>query len=264
MFTDPTFLAAMLLTTLAGLSTTIGSVIAIFFKAPGPRFMAFTLGFSSGVMILVSFVELLQGGIESIGFMTAHVAFFIGIFAMFLIDYMVPHTYILESAEEKGGKGGKLDKLDKMEKLRKASFFVALGIGIHNFPEGMVTLAGTLKDMDVGIALAVAVAIHNIPEGIAVAVPVYAVTRSAGKAFKWSFLSGVSEPVGALIAGLILMPFLNDIVLGWMLCLVAGFMVFISFDELIPVAHSYGEEHLPILGVVSGMIVMALSLALLV
>jgi ZIP family zinc transporter len=127
----------------------------------------------------------------------------------------------------------------------------------------MVTLAGTLKDIDVGIALAVAVAIHNIPEGIAVAVPVYAVTHSAGRAFKWSFLSGVSEPVGALVAGLILMPFLNDVVLGWMLCLVAGFMVFISFDELIPVAHSYGEEHLPILGVVAGMIVMALSLALL-
>jgi ZIP family zinc transporter len=225
--------------------------------------MAFTLGFSSGVMILVSFVELLQGGIDSIGFMTAHLAFFLGIFGMFTVDYFLPHTYILESAEEKGERGGEGEEGDVGDKLKKASFFVALGIGIHNFPEGMVTLAGTLKDIDVGIALAVAVAIHNIPEGIAVAVPVYAVTHSAGRAFRWSFLSGVSEPVGALVAGLILMPFLNDTVLGWMLCLVAGFMVFISFDELIPVAHSYGEEHLPILGVVAGMIVMALSLALL-
>lgn len=256
MLKEGTLVTAMLLTTFAGLATTIGSVIAIFFRTPGPRFMAFTLGFSAGVMILVSFVELLQGGIDSVGFVTAHTAFFVGIFAMFLIDYFVPHTYILEATGEVRG-------ADNPEKLRKASFFVALGIGIHNFPEGMVTLAGTLKDIDVGIALAVAVAIHNIPEGIAVAVPVYAVTRSAGTAFKWSFLSGLSEPVGALIAALILMPILSEVVLGWMLCLVAGFMVYISFDELLPVAHSYGEEHLPILGVVSGMVVMALSLALL-
>jgi ZIP family zinc transporter len=258
MFTEGTFLTAMLLTTLAGLSTTIGSVIAIFFRAPGPKFMSFTLGFSSGVMILVSFVELLQGGIDSVGFSTAHVAFFLGIAAMFTIDFFVPHTYILEATGSTG------DTADNAEKLRKASFFVALGIAIHNFPEGMVTFAGTLKDIDVGIALAVAVAVHNIPEGIAVAVPVYAVTRSAAKAFKWSFLSGLSEPVGALMAALILLPILSEAVLGWMLCLVAGFMVYISFDELLPVAHSYGYEHLPILGVVSGMIVMALSLALLV
>lgn len=251
----------MLLTTLAGLSTTIGSVIAIFFRDPGPRFMSFTLGFSSGVMILVSFVELLQGGIDSVGFATAHVAFFLGIAAMFVIDFFVPHTYILEAT---GFTGDTADSSDNAEKLRKASFFVALGIAIHNFPEGMVTFAGTLKDIDVGIALAVAVAVHNIPEGIAVAVPVYAVTRSAGRAFKWSFLSGLSEPVGALIAALILLPILSDAVLGWMLCLVAGFMIYISFDELLPVAHSYGYEHLPILGVASGMIVMALSLALLV
>ncbi len=248
------FFAAMVLTTIAGLSTTIGSLIAVFYKNPGPRYMAFTLGFSAGVMILVSFVELLQQGIASLGFSQAHLAFFIGILAMFIIDLMLPHTYILEEPiKPRGGK-----------KLRRTAVLVALGIAIHNFPEGMVTFAGALNNMNTGIALAVAIAIHNIPEGIAVAVPVYSATGSAKKAFWWSFLSGVSEPVGALLAGLILMPFLNDIVLGWMLCLVAGFMVFISFDELLPVAHSYGEEHVAIVGVVSGMAVMALSLALLI
>jgi ZIP family zinc transporter len=245
----------MILTTLAGLSTTIGSFIAIFYREPGPRFMAFTMGFSAGVMLLVSFVELLGQGIVMLGFSMAHVAFFVGFLAMFLVDLLLPHTYIMETHEGHSA---------MPEKLKKTAVLVAVGVAIHNFPEGMVTLAGTLQDPNMGLALAVAVAIHNIPEGIAVAVPIYAVTKSAKKAFAWSFLSGVSEPVGALLAALILMPILNEVVLGWMLCLVAGFMVFISLDELLPVAHSYNEEHVAIFGVTTGMMVMAISLAMLV
>ena len=264
MVTENVLIIGIGLAALAGLSTTIGSAIAVFVREPGPKFMAFILGFSSGVMILVSFVELLQAGLVHIGFAWAHVAFFVGIMAMFLIDYFVPHTYILES----NCPGDALDDCgsddDAAEaKLKRATVLVALGIGIHNFPEGMVTLAGTLESIDVGVALAVAIAIHNIPEGISVAVPVYAVTKSARAAFKWSFLSGLSEPVGAVVAALVLLPFLSSVVVGWMLCVVAGFMVFISFDELLPVAHSYGEEHMPILGVVIGMAVMAASLAIL-
>ncbi|MCK5237215.1 MAG: zinc transporter ZupT [Deltaproteobacteria bacterium] len=251
--TNHTIWIALGLTALAGLSTTIGSLIAVFYRTPGPKFMAFTMGFSAGVMILVSFVELLGSSITSIGFGQAHLAFFTGFIVMLTIDYFTPHTYIMES-NITGGDG----------KLKKAAIFVALGIAIHNFPEGMVTFAGTLQNIDIGISLAVAIAIHNIPEGIAVAVPVYAVTRSAGKAFKWSFLSGVSEPVGAVLALLVLMPILTEFVLGWMLALVAGFMVFISLDELLPVATSYGEEHLPILGVITGMGIMALSLYLII
>ncbi len=246
---------ALVLTTLAGLSTTIGSLISIVYREPGPRYMAFTLGFSAGVMVLVSFVELLQAGIDSIGFGTAHLAFFTGMAAMFLIDILVPHTYILESTGS---------EKSRSERIRKASFFVALGVAIHNFPEGMATLAATLKDVNVGVALAVAIAIHNIPEGIAVAVPVYAVTGSAARAFRWSFLSGMSEPLGAILAAAVLMPVLTEAVLGWMLCIVAGFMTFIAFDELLPVAHSYEAEHIGILGVTAGMAVMALSLALIV
>ncbi len=252
-FTD-TILIGLLLATLAGLSTTIGSFIGIFYKEPGPKYMAFALGFSAGVMVLVSFVELHAQGIDSIGFTWAHVAFFTGFFLMFAIDLLLPHLYILEEPVE---------SKNPAAKLRKASLLVTVGIAIHNFPEGMATLAGTLKDIDVGIAMATAIAIHNIPEGIAVAVPVYAATKSARKAFKWSFLSGLSEPVGAIIAALLLMPFLNDTVIGWILSMVAGFMVFISFDELLPAAHSYGREHLSILGVSVGMLVMAVSLALL-
>ncbi|MCK4739159.1 MAG: zinc transporter ZupT [Deltaproteobacteria bacterium] len=256
-----TFWVAIGLSALAGLSTTIGSVIGIFYKEPGPKYMAFTLGFSAGVMVLVSFMELLASAVVMIGFSTAYVAFFIGILVMFAIDVALPHSYILEDHhEDKFMRTGKRE--DKA--LMRTSMLVAFGIAIHNFPEGMVTFAGAMQNIDLGIALAFAVAIHNIPEGIAVAVPVYAATKSSKKAFGWSFLSGLSEPVGALLAGLVLMPFLNDSVLGWMLALVAGFMVFISLDELLPVAHSYKEEHVAILGVIAGMMVMALSLVLLV
>ncbi|MEE8575000.1 MAG: zinc transporter ZupT [Thermodesulfobacteriota bacterium] len=253
---------ALGLTLLAGLATTVGSFIGIIYREPGPRYMAFTLGFSAGVMVFVSFMELLKQAVDSIGFLEANVAFFVGVLVMFVIDLVMPHLYILE--DQHGVGHTKDSKESKESKLKRTSVLVAIGIGIHNFPEGMATLAGTLKDIDVGIAMAIAIAIHNIPEGIAVAIPVYAATKSVGKAFKWSFISGLSEPVGALIAVLILMPFLNDTVIGWLLAVVAGFMVFISFDELLPVAHSYGREHIAILGVTSGMLVMSVSLVLLI
>ncbi len=262
---------ALLLTTGAGLATAIGSVVALMWKEPGPKYMSFTLGFSAGVMIHISFVKLLQEGIEGLGeatgtakmgFVLAHAAFLGGIALMMLIDVLVSHNYILEEADSspsdaKQGNGA------KGAALRRTSVLVALGIAIHNFPEGAATFMATLKDPSLGVLMAFAIAIHNIPEGIAVAVPIYASTRSRGKAFLWSVLSGVSEPVGALAAALILMPILSPSVLAVMVCVVAGFMVYISFDELLPAARSYGREHLSIVGVLAGILVMAASLTLL-
>jgi ZIP family zinc transporter len=246
--------AALALTAVAGLATTIGSLLGIFVKKPGPRFMAFTLGFAGGVMILVSFVELLAGGIEAVGFGPAHVAFFAGMLGMFLIDFLIPHEYMAESRHTEDHEHGE---------LMKTGLLVALGLAIHNFPEGMATFAGALQDVSLGLAIAGAIALHNIPEGLAVSAPIYAATGSRRKAFLWSFLSGVAEPAGAAVAALILMPFLNAAVLGLMLAAVAGIMVFISLDELVPVARSFGQEHLSIVGVSLGMAVMAASLWLL-
>ncbi len=248
------FWLALLITTLAGLSTTIGSVIALFYRQPGPRYMAFTLGFSAGVMVLISFVELLPQGIEAVGFLTGYIAFFSGMLIMLIIDVKVSHSYILENHNQSKKANAR---------LHKASLLVASGIAIHNFPEGMVVFVGTLNDVHLGFVLALAIAIHNIPEGIAVAVPVYAATKSRKQAFIWSFLSGLSEPLGALLAGLFLYPFLNPTFIGWLLPLVGGFMVYISFDELLPVANSYGKEHYSIAGLMVGFLVMMLSLYLL-
>jgi ZIP family zinc transporter len=243
---------ALALTAVAGLSTSIGSFLGILVRKPGPRFMALTLGFSGGVMILVSFVELLAGGIEAIGFGPAHIAFFAGMLGMFLIDFLIPHEYMAERHRTEEGTA--------KETLLKTGLLVAVGIGIHNFPEGMATFAGTLQDVSLGVAIAIAIAIHNIPEGLAVSAPVYAATGSRGKAFLWSFLSGVAEPAGAAVAAVLLLPFLSATVLGLMLSVVAGIMVFISLDELVPAARSFGQEHLSIVGVVIGMAVMAASL----
>ena len=243
---------ALLLSTLAGLSTILGCLLGICVRRPGPRFMSFVLGFSAGVMILVSFVELLQDGIETNGAALAYLAFFGGMGVMFLIDTFVPHRYVVEHRSVK--------QETRQDRLLHTGLLVALGIAIHNFPEGIATFTSTLENRSLGIAIAIAIALHNIPEGLGVSAPIYAATGSRAKALWWSFLAGAAEPLGALLAALILTPFLNQRVLGFVLPAVAGIMVFISLDELVPVACSFGQEHMSILGVTAGMAIMAFSL----
>jgi len=214
--------------------------------------MAATLGFSAGVMILVSFVELLQQGIRTIGFGPAHLAFFASMLMMFLLDNAIPHDYMAEHNLP--------GNIHINKNLARTGLLVALGIGIHNFPEGLAVFVGGLSNLKLGAAIAFAIALHNIPEGIAVSVPVYAATGSRRKAFIWSALSGLAEPLGAVVAALLLLPFLNPGLLGIILSAVAGIMVFISIDELVPTSRACGYEHLSIVGFVIGMMVMALSL----
>jgi ZIP family zinc transporter len=254
---------ALLLAVGAGLSTTIGSLLGIMTKRIKPRFIGFTLGFSAGVMILVSFVELLAGAIktEGVGFLGAHMAFFAGMGSYFLIDFFVPHDYIAQHDHHKGTydlAGGKFP-----QSLKRTGLLVALGIAIHNFPEGIATFVGGVKDFNLGLAIAIAIAIHNIPEGLAISVPVYAATRNRRKAFFWSFLSGISEIAGAVLAAAILMPILSAKVIGFALAATGGIMVSISVDELIPSAKAFDAGHSPILGLIVGMMVMSFSLWLL-
>jgi zinc transporter, ZIP family len=251
---SPAILKALLITSIAGLSTTIGSILGLTFKRGNIKFMSFVLGFAAGVMLGISFFELLPTGFEEIGFLRASIAFIAGFIFIFIIDYFIPHEYI-------GQKERIDDKTDR--KLMRTGLFVALGIAIHNFPEGMATFYSSLVNIKLGIAIAIAIAIHNIPEGIAVSAPIYKATGSKSKAFLWSFLSGVVEPIGAILTAFIFLPFLNSTILGFILSSIAGLMVFISIDELLPVSKSYGLSHIPILSFIAGMIVMILSLVLL-
>jgi len=262
-----TIIFAFLLTLFAGLSTGIGSTVAFFAKRTNTRFLSVSLGFSAGVMIYVSFVEIFLKARESLavplGEDTAWVvtvaSFFGGIALIALIDRFIPsgeNPHELKKIEEATSGQYK-------HRLMRMGLFTALAIGIHNFPEGLATFVAALDDPQIGIAIAIAVAIHNIPEGIAVSVPVYYATGSKRKAFMLSFLSGLAEPIGALVGYLVLMPFMSEVTFGVLFAAVAGIMVFISLDELLPGAEKYGEHHLSIYGLIAGMAVMAISLLLL-
>jgi ZIP family zinc transporter len=264
-----TILTAFGLTLFAGLSTGIGSALAFFTNKTNTKFLSVALGFSAGVMIYVSMIDIFVKAKDSLiqaygitaGSWVTVISFFAGMFIILLIDTFVPSS-------ENPHETRKIEELDHAEntidrgKLLRAGTFTALAVGIHNFPEGLATFTAALKDPSLGIAIAVAIAIHNIPEGIAVSIPVFYATGDRKQAFKLSFLSGLSEPVGALIGFVLLYKFFNDAVFGILFAAVAGIMVFISLDELLPTAREYGEAHLSIYGVVSGMMVMAVSLLL--
>ena len=255
------------LTMFAGLATGIGSILAFFTSRTNTRFLSLALGFSAGVMIYVSFVEIFPKAREELGgsygeataFWLTSAAFFAGILLIAIIDKLIPsfeNPHEIRMVED-------IDKKDpERSKLMRMGLFTALAIAIHNFPEGLATFIAALEDPGLGIAIAVAIAIHNIPEGIAVSVPIYYATGNKKKAFWYSFSSGLAEPVGAAVGFLILMPFLSPLLFGMIFAGVAGIMVFISIDELLPAAQEFGEHHLSIYGLIAGMAVMAISLLL--
>ena len=258
---------ALIFTLFAGLATGVGSLLAFFSKTTNTKFLSFALGLSAGVMIYVSMIEIFFKAKEALvstlgyteGYWVTVLAFFAGMLLIGVIDKVIP-TYSNPHEIKKVEDMEKPGKAIQDPELMKMGVFTAIAIGIHNFPEGIATFISTLQDPSVGFAIAVAVAIHNIPEGIAVSVPIYYATGSRRKAFKLSFLSGLAEPVGAVLAFLILMPFLNEFVFGITFAMVAGIMVFISLDELLPAAKRYDETHLSIYGVIAGMAIMAISL----
>ncbi|MEY3387018.1 MAG: hypothetical protein RIR53_1829 [Bacteroidota bacterium] len=264
---------AFALTLLAGLATGVGSAMAFFTKRTSTKTLSLSLGFSAGVMIYVSFVEILNKSISSLsqefgsveGKWYAVASFFAGIALIGVIDKLVPtyenpHENLSVEYMDDAERGAEYRKRNM---LMRVGIMTALAIGIHNFPEGLATFVSALNDPSLGLAIAIAIAIHNIPEGIAVSVPVYYATNDRKQAFFWSFLSGLAEPVGAVIGYLLLLPIMSPLVMGVLFGMVAGIMVFISIDELLPAARDYGEHHLSVYGMVAGMAVMASSLLLL-
>lgn len=261
-----TIFYAFLLTLLAGLSTGIGSLIALLAKRTNRRFLSVSLGFSAGVMVYVSMIEIFAKAQSALtaqlgqrpGSWATVAAFFGGMLFIAVIDKLIPaekNPHEVKLVEQENA-------APPARKLMRMGVFTALAIAIHNFPEGLATFVSALQSPSIAIPIVVAIAIHNIPEGIAVSVPIYQATGSRRKAFCYSFLSGLAEPLGALVGYLLLLPLMSDAVFGVIFAAVAGIMVFISFDELLPAAREYGEHHLSIYGLISGMAVMAVSLLL--
>lgn len=264
---DNKILFAFGLTLIAGLSTGIGSAIAFFSKKTNTKFLAISLGFSAGVMIYVSMIDIFSKAQASLvaelgmkaGSWATVASFFSGMLLIAIIDKLVPNEenpHHLHNIEELNESNVHPENYN----LVRTGMFTALAVGIHNFPEGIATFISALQEPTIAIPITVAIAIHNIPEGISISAPIYYATGDRKKAFKYSFLSGLAEPIGALIGYFVLMPFLSDMVFGVVFGMVAGIMVYISLDELLPSAQKYGEHHLSIGGLIAGMAVMAVSL----
>lgn len=262
MYTASSLAVAFGLTLLAGLSTSIGAGIAVSKRHAGPAFMAAALGLSAGVMLYVSFMEILPTGLEQLtdafggkkaGTWAVVLAFFVGIAIIAVIDRIVPeeiNPHEPAATEEEA----------RRKRLMKTGVFTACALAFHNFPEGFATFLAGLEDPRIAIPVAVAIAIHNIPEGIAVAVPLREATGSRAKAFWWATVSGLAEPVGAAVGFVLLLPLMGPATMGFSFAAIAGIMVFISLDELLPTAEETGEHHHAIYGLIAGMAVMALSL----
>jgi len=264
-------LFAFLVTLGAGLATAVGAAVGLFARHTNRQFLALALGFSAGVMIYVSFVEILpkagdyiaQGVSDMAGAVTTAGAFLAGLAGMAIMYRVIPdleHPELTNPSTKLPGEEQPVLVADRM--LFTAGLGVALAVTLHNFPEGMATFFLTLDDPQVGLSVALAIAIHNIPEGIAVVVPIYYATRNRSLAFGFGALSGLAEPLGAIIGYAVLQPFITDYVLGVVFAAVAGIMVYISIDSLLPAARQYGNAQLALYGMIAGMAVMAGSLVL--
>ncbi len=270
-------LGALILTLIAGSATGIGGALVLFKKKISSNFLAGALGLSAGVMIFISLAELfpesqalIEGTVLQHGEVFVLISFFAGMGLIMLIDFLVPeyenpHEASGLSLEARTAAVGVLERAGSEKALHRLGIMSALAIAIHNFPEGIATFIGALNDPEMGAGITFAIAIHNIPEGIAVAIPIYYATKSKGKALLYATLSGLSEPVGAAICYGLTAIFGIELTGGspafpLVLAAVAGIMIYISLDELLPTAEKYGKHHVAIAGVIGGMAIMGISL----
>jgi len=255
------YLVALILTLMAGMSTLLGGCLTFFVKRGNLKTLSVGLGFSAGVMVYISLTEILTSSQKMLGVnfcvetanIISFVGFFAGILIAILIDFFIPdhiETDLLEGQEH----------CDNHHRIKRAGIITAIAIAVHNFPEGLATFLVSSQDLSLGVPVAIAIAIHNIPEGIAVALPIFHATGKKRQAIGYSFVSGISEPIGGVLGMLCLKIFLPEWAVGAMFSAVAGIMVYISFDTLLPMAREYGENHHVITGIIAGMFVIGLSL----
>lgn len=268
----------LLMSTVAGLSTLLGAIFIFFTNSENRKILSLTLGFSAGVMIYISFMEILPSALLQLGegdtFLEPEIlmiiGFFLGLIIFSIIDALVPeknnphNSKTIEDVDEIREEVREDEQKNfENENLKRVGLLTAFGMILHNFPEGLATFLSTAVNTTFGVSIAIAVALHNIPEGISVAIPIYQGTNSKREAIKYTFICGIAEPLGGLIGYLLLRPVINSTSYGIILASVAGIMVGISLDELIPTSKEYSEGHLSFYGIISGMIVMALTMVFL-
>ena len=253
-------IVAFILSMIAGLSTALGGCIGLFAKNNNTKFLSVALGFSAGVMIFVSLIKIYDEAYkllttsfgEKVGNLYTLIGFFAGMLLVQLINKFIPKDIKIHNVNNKEQKS--------KSNLMRTGILTAIVIAIHNFPEGIASFISSLHSFSLAIPIILAIALHHIPEGISVSVPIYYATNSKEKAFLYSLISGMAEPLGAIVGYLMLAPFMNNIVFGVLYAVIAGIMVFISFDQLLPAAREYGKHSLSICGLIAGMIFMGLSL----
>ena len=262
MLLDAQFITAFSVTVMAGLATVIGGALVLYFKKPNFRVLAFGLAFAAGAMVYVSLTEILNKSISSfsmafderLGFTFGTFAFLAGVIFVLLLDRFIPNPHeTIETLPEQG--------INRQQLLR-TGLLTFFAISAHNLPEGLATFFSMLESPTLGAPLAVAIAIHNIPEGVAIALPVYMATGRKDYALLASLLSGLAEPLGALLGYFILAPFMSPTVYGALFGLIGGVMVYLALDELLPTAKQYAQGHEPVYGLVSGMVALATSLVI--
>ena len=245
----------LILTLLAGGATFVGALFGIIGQKPSNRLLAFALGFAAGIMLLISLMEMLPAALHTAGMspMLGYGMFMLGLLGYFALDRMLPHQHPQDLMQHP----------IKPHNLQRTAILLTLGISLHNFPEGIATFVTASADLELGMGIALAVAIHNIPEGLAVAGPVYAATGSKTKALQWSGISGLAEILGGLLAFVLLGPLISPVMMAAIMAAVAGIMVALSVDELMPLAKKIDPHNNPSYGVLCGMAVMGFSLTLL-
>jgi ZIP family zinc transporter len=256
---DPAFLIAMGVCVAAALSTVLGSLSVMVARQPSPRLLAFGLAFAGGAMVYISLVEIFwkaesgfaEGLSARAAYVSASLAFFSGVLLLAMIDRLIPNPHALMSSATTDS-----------HHIGRVGVLAALAITAHNLPEGLATFLATLDNPAVGISLAAAIAVHNIPEGVSIAIPIYYATGSRRKAVAATCLSALAEPIGALLGYLLLAPFLTPAVFAWVFGAIAGAMVFLALDELLPTAKRYAQGHETVYGMVLGMAAIAVSLML--
>jgi len=236
-------LEPFLLSLLAGLATGVGGIVVLFLRKVSDRIVSLLMGFASGVMLMVAFNNLFLEAQKLLVHIELITFFAIGAIVMMALDLAIPH--IEPTRRKENG---------RTERMHQSGMLIAVGITLHNLPEGFVVAAGYMFNPGLGLIIAVAIMLHNIPEGIATAIPLSEAGTKPLRIAVITFLSGLAEPVGALVGAVVLSSFAPRILIGYSLVFAAGVMTYITADELIPVAHEYGFKHTVSVGLLLGII----------